>query len=70
VLVLIGVGIGVPAVLYLARFAKSLVFELSPTDPVSVAGASLVLLLVAMLAGYLPARRATKVNPLEALRDE
>lgn len=70
VLVLIGVGIGVPVVLYVARFAKTLLFELSPMDPLSVAGASLALLLVALLAGYLPARRATKVDPLVALRYE
>jgi len=70
ILVLIGVAVGVPAVLYVARFAASFLFELSPTDPVSVAGSSLALLLVALLAGYLPARRATKVDPLVALRDE
>lgn len=70
VLVLIGVGLGVPVVLYVAQFAKSLLFELSPTDPLSLVGASLVLLLVAMFAGYLPARRATKVDPLVALRYE
>jgi len=70
VLVLIGVGIGVPVVLYVARFAKSLLFELSPTDPFSLAAASLVLLLVAILAGYMPARRATKIDPLEALHYE
>ena len=69
-LVLIGVGIGVPVMLYVARFAKSLLFELSPTDPVSLVGAGLGLMLVALLAGYLPARRATKVDPLVALRDE
>ena len=70
VLVLIGVGVGVPVVLYVVRFAESLLFELSPTDPVSLVGAGLMLLLVAALAGYLPARRATKVDPLVALRDE
>ena len=70
VLVLIGVAVGVPVVLYVARFAKTLLFELSPMDPLSVAGASLALLLVALLAGYLPARRATKVDPLAALRYE
>jgi len=70
VLVLIGVGIGVPVVLYVARFAKSLLFELSPTDPFSLVTASLVLLLVAILAGYMPARRATKIDPLKALHYE
>jgi len=70
VLVLIGVGIGVPVVLYVARFAKSLLFELSPTDPISLAAASLVLLMVAILAGYMPARRATKIDPLKALHYE
>jgi predicted permease len=69
-LVLIGLGIGVPIVLYVARFAKSLLFELSPTDPLTLAVAAGVLLVVALLAGYLPARRATKVDPLVALRDE
>lgn len=69
-LVLIGVGVGVPVVLYLVRFAKSLLFDLSPTDPISLVGASLVLLFVALFAGYLPARRATKVDPLVALRYE
>jgi ABC-type antimicrobial peptide transport system permease subunit len=69
-LVLIGLGIGVPIVLYVARFAKTLLFELSPTDPTTLAIAAFVLLFVALLAGYLPARRATKVDPLVALRDE
>lgn len=70
VLVLIGVVVGIPIVLYLSRFARSLLFELSPTDPISLALAGMVLLIVALLAGYLPARRATKVDPLVALRDE
>lgn len=69
-LVLIGVGVGVPVVLFVARFAKTLLFELSPADPVSLVGAGGLLLLVALVAGYLPARRATKVDPLVALRDE
>lgn len=70
VLVLIGVGVGIPVVLYVARFAKSLLFELSPADPYSVGLASGVLLVVALLAGYIPAKRATRVDPLAALRDE
>ena len=70
VLVLIGVGVGVPVVLYVVRFAQSLLFNLSPTDPISLVGAGLVLLFVAVFAAYLPARRATKVDPLVALRYE
>jgi len=69
-LVLIGVAVGVPVVLYVSRFAKTLLFDLSPTDPVSLVVAGLVLMSVALVAGYLPARRATKVDPLVALRDE
>jgi putative ABC transport system permease protein len=69
-LVLIGVVVGVPVVLYVSRFAKTLLFDLSPTDPVSLVVAGLVLMSVALIAGYLPARRATKVDPLVALRDE
>ncbi len=69
-LVLIGVAVGVPVILFVARFASTLLFELSPTDPVSLVVASAVLLIVALLAGFLPARRATKMDPLVALRDE
>jgi predicted permease len=69
-LVLIGIGIGLPAIFLVTRFASTLLFGLSPTDPVSLIVAGLVLLGVALLAGFLPARRATKVDPLVALRYE
>jgi predicted permease len=69
-LVLVGVAVGVPVVIYVSRFAESLLFELSPTDPLSLVLASGVLIVVALMAGYLPARRATKLDPLVALRDE
>jgi ABC-type antimicrobial peptide transport system permease subunit len=69
-LVFVGVAVGVPVVLYVSRFAGSLLFDLSPTDPVSLVIAGFVLMSVALVAGYLPARRATKVDPLVALRDE
>jgi ABC-type antimicrobial peptide transport system permease subunit len=45
-------------------------FGLKPTDPLTLIGAAIVLTVVAMLAGYLPARRASRVNPLNALRYE
>jgi predicted permease len=69
-LVIVGLIVGIPLSLYVARFASSLLFELSPADPVSLSIAGAVLLMVALVAGYLPARRATKVDPLVALRDE
>lgn len=69
-LVLAGLILGVPAALLGARFIESQLFGMSSTDPLTLIGAALVLTLVALLAGYLPARRASRVNPLSALRYE
>jgi ABC-type antimicrobial peptide transport system permease subunit len=69
-LVLVGLIIGVPAALLGARFVASWLFGMSPTDPITLISAAVVLTLVALLAGYLPARRASRVNPLSALRYE
>ena len=69
-LVLAGLVIGVPAALLGAKLISAQLFGLKPTDPLTLIGASLVLTIVALLAGYLPARRASRVNPLNALRYE
>jgi ABC-type lipoprotein release transport system permease subunit len=53
-----------------ARAIRSLLFGVSPADPVSLAGAPLLLVVIALLACYLPARRALAVDPIVALRDE
>ncbi|HVF23511.1 MAG TPA: ABC transporter permease [Pyrinomonadaceae bacterium] len=69
-LVLIGMAVGLPLIFVVTRLAASLLFDLSPTDPVSLSAAALLLFGVAMLAGYLPSRRATRVDPIVALRYE
>jgi predicted permease len=69
-LVAAGLVLGVPAALIGARLISTQLFGLSATDPLTLVGAAIVLTLVAMLAGYLPARRASRVNPLNALRYE
>lgn len=69
-LVLEGLVIGVPAAVFGARLIATQLFDMSPMDPFTLAAAAFVLLLVALLAGYLPARRASRVNPLSALRYE
>jgi len=69
-LVLAGLLIGIPAALLGARLIASQLFGMSPTDPLTLILASVVLTIVALLAGYLPARRASRVNPLNALRYE
>jgi ABC-type antimicrobial peptide transport system permease subunit len=69
-LVMIGVAVGLPLIFAVTRLAATLLYDLSPTDPVSLAAAALLMLAVAMLAGYLPSRRATRVDPIVALRCE
>jgi len=65
-----GVGLGLVGAVSLSRAIASLLFQLSPTDPTTLAGVAVLLLAVALLASYLPARRATRVDPLIALRSE
>ena len=66
----VGLAISVPAALIAFRLVKSLLFETQPNDPVTLALAGGVLLSAAILAGYVPARRASRIDPLAALRHE
>jgi putative ABC transport system permease protein len=69
-LALIGVALGLAAALALTRVIQSLLYDVRPTDPATFAAVSLILIAVALLACWLPARRATQIHPMEALRCE
>ncbi len=69
-LVLFGLAAGIPAALILTRFLSALLFGVTPTDPLTFIGVALLLMLVALAAAYLPARRAIRVDPIVALRCE
>jgi ABC-type antimicrobial peptide transport system permease subunit len=66
----IGLTLGVAGALALTRFMRTLLFEVTPTDPLTFCAVALCLVVVALVACYVPARRATKVDPLVALRYE
>jgi ABC-type antimicrobial peptide transport system permease subunit len=69
-LVIIGVIIGLSAALWATRLIASSLYGLTPNDPLTIGLASMLLLTVAALAGYLPARRASRVDPIVALRHD
>ena len=69
-LALLGIAIGIPAALAATRLIAKMLFGLSPSDLPTITAVSLLLLLVALFAGYLPARRASAIDPIVALRTE
>ena len=69
-LLVIGLALGVPIALSSTRILKSLLFELSPLDPVAITASIAAVAVMTIAAAWLPARRATKINPIQALRTE
>jgi len=69
-LAITGIAIGISGALALTRVLRSMLFEIEPTDPVTFVGVAIFLMIAALAACYLPARRATKVDPMVALRHE
>ena len=70
VMILFGVVIGVPSASLLSRFVESLLFEMKGSDPVVLAASVILVAGVSLASGYLPARRAINIQPLNALRYE
>jgi predicted permease len=69
-LALLGTAIGIPIALVVSYSLGSALYQVSPADPTALAGTALLLVAVALLASYIPARRATKVDPMVALRHQ
>jgi ABC-type antimicrobial peptide transport system permease subunit len=69
-LLVIGLAIGIPISLSSTRILKSLLYQLSPLDPVAISISIVAVALMTIAAAWLPAMRATKINPIQALRAE
>jgi ABC-type antimicrobial peptide transport system permease subunit len=70
VLSLVGIGLGLVASLALTRLMGDLIYGVGPNDPITLITVAASLAIIAIVASYIPARRATKVDPLVALRYE
>jgi predicted permease len=68
--VAVGVAMGIAGALFLTRLAEKMIYGVTPTDPVTFMAASLILFLLALLAAFVPSRRAARLKPLETLRCE
>ncbi len=69
-LALVGLSVGLAGTYFVGRVMKTVLYQVSATDPAAIGAVTAVLLLSALLACYIPARRATQVDPMVALRDE
>ena len=69
-LALAGVGVGLIVALVMSYLIQSMLYGLRPTDPITVAGATIVLVTIALAASWIPARRAARIDPMLALRHE
>ena len=68
-LAVIGIGVGAIASLLVSRMIAALLFNTAPSDPIAFGGMVVLIGIVALVAGYLPARRASSINPMVALRN-
>jgi putative ABC transport system permease protein len=69
-LTLVGIGIGLAGTFFLTKYVASMLFDVPPFDPLTLVGVALALMAISLCACYLPARRATLVDPIEALREQ